>query len=112
MGIKDNAKAQFKDIISGELLSIHVPEWNDTIYYKLAINGKKQAQILKLYDQGKTVDAVCMALIMRALNKDGDPIWRTGELPELMHEYDTNVISRIVEQIADSEPTVDEAKKP
>lgn len=112
MGIKDNAKAQFSDILSGELLSIYVPEWKDTIYYKAAINGKKQAQILKLYDQGKTVDAVCMALIMRGLNKNGEPIWRTGELSELMHEYDTNVISRIVEQIADSEPTVDEAKKP
>lgn len=52
-----------------------------------------------------------MALIMRGLNKDGEPVWRTGELNELMHEYDTNVISRIVEQIADNEPTVDEAKK-
>ena len=112
MGIKDNAKAQFSDIISGELLSIYVEEWKDTIYYKAAINGKKQAQILKLYDQGKTVEAVCMALIMRGLNKDGDPVWRTGELNELMREYDTNVISRIVEQIADNEITVDEAKKP
>jgi hypothetical protein len=112
MGIKDNAKAQFSDILSGELYSIYVAEWKDTIYYKAAINGKKQSQILKLYDQGKTVEAVCMALIMRGLNKDGEPVWRTGELNELMHEYDTNVISRIVEQIADNEPTVDEAKKP
>ena len=112
MGIKDNAKSQFSDIISGELLSIFVEEWNDTIYYKAAINGKKQAQILKLYDQGKTVEAVCMALIMRALNKDGDSVWRVGELNELMREYDTNVISRIVEQIADTEPSVEDAKKP
>jgi hypothetical protein len=112
MSIKDNAKAQFKAKLSGELMSIEVPEWGDTIYYKGAINGKQQAEILKLYDAGKTVDAVCMALIMRALNKDGDRIWRPSELNELMREYDTAVISRLVEQISDDEPSVDEAKKP
>lgn len=112
MGIKDNAKAQFKARLSGELNSILVPEWNDTIYFKSAISGKKQAQILKLYDQGKTVEAVCMALIMRGLNKDGESIWRVSELSELMHEYDISVVSRVVEALTDDEPTVDEAKKP
>ena len=112
MGIKDNAKKQFKARLSGELLSLYVPEWDDTIYYKNAINGKKQAEILKLYDAGKTVDAVCMALIMRALDKDGQPIWRVVELQSLMREYDTNVISRIVEQIAEEEPTIEDIKKP
>lgn len=112
MGIKDNAKAQFRDKLSGELKSIFVPEWQDTVYYKGAINGKKQAQILKLYDAGKTVDAVCMALIMRALNKNGEAIWRPSELQEMMREYDTGVISRVVEQIGDDDVTVVEAKKP
>jgi len=112
MGIKDNAKAQFRDKLSGELKSVFVPEWNDTIYYKGAINGKQQAEILKLYDAGKTVDAVCMALIMRALNKDGERVWRPAELQELMREYDTGVISSVVEQISEDDPTVDGAKKP
>ncbi len=110
MGIKDNAKAQFKSRLSGELSSLDVPEWGDKIYYKGAINGKQQAEILKLYDAGKSVDAVCMALIMRALNEDGERIWRPSELQELMREYDTTVISRVVEQISDEESVV-EAKK-
>ena len=111
MSIKENAKNQFRDKLSGELNSIEVPEWGDTIYYKNAINGKKQGQIMSLYDKGKIVDSVCMSLIMRALDKDGNAIWRPSELIEMMREYDIDVISRVVEQIADNQATVDEAKK-
>ena len=111
MSIKVNAKSQFKDKVSGELNSLEVPEWGDTIYYRNAINGKKQGQIMSLYDKGKIVESVCMSLIMRALNKDGNLIWRPAELQEMMREYDVEVISRVVEVIADNEATVDEAKK-
>ena len=111
MSIKENAKLQFSDKLSGELNSINVPEWGDTIYFKNAINGKKQGQIMSLYDKGKIVDSVCMSLIMRALDKDGNAIWRPSELIEMMREYDIDVVSRVVEVIADKETTVDEAKK-
>ena len=111
MSIKENAKLQFSEKLSGTLNSIEVPEWGDTIYYKNAINGKKQGQIMSLYDKGKIIESVCMSLIMRALNKDGEAIWRPGELTEMMREYDVEVISRVVEVIADNETTVDEAKK-
>lgn len=111
MSIKENAKLQFSEKLSGELNSIDVPEWGDTIYFKNAINGKKQGQIMSLYDKGKIVESVCMSLIMRALDKDGNAIWRPAELIEMMREYDIEVISRVVEQIADNQATVDEAKK-
>ena len=111
MSIKENAKLQFSEKLSGELNSIDVPEWGDTIYFKNAINGKKQGQIMSLYDKGKIVESVCMSLIMRALDKDGNSIWRPSELVEMMREYDIDVISRVVEQIADNQATVDEAKK-
>ena len=111
MSIKENAKLQFSEKLSGELNSIDVPEWGDTLYFKNAINGKKQGQIMSLYDKGKIVESVCMSLIMRALDKDGNAIWRPAELVEMMREYDIEVISRVVEQIADNQATVDEAKK-
>ena len=111
MSIKENAKLQFSEKLSGELNSIDVPEWGDTIYFKNAINGKKQGQIMSLYDKGKIVESVCMSLIMRALDKDGNAIWKPAELVEMMREYDIEVISRVVEQIADNQATVDEAKK-
>ena len=110
MSIKENAKLQFSEKLSGELNSIDVPEWGDTIYFKNAINGKKQGQIMSLYDKGKIVESVCMSLIMRALDKDGNAIWRPAELVEMMREYDIEVISRVVEEISDS-TTIDEANK-
>ena len=110
MSIKENAKLQFSEKLSGELNSIDVPEWGDTIYFKNAINGKKQGQIMSLYDKGKIVESVCMSLIMRALDKDGNAIWKPAELVEMMREYDIEVISRVVEEISDS-TTIDEAKK-
>ena len=112
MSIKENAKTQFKAKLSGELNSVDVPEWGEKIYFKNAINGKKQGQIMSLYDQGKIVESVCMSLIMRALDKEGNAIWRPAELQELLREYDVEVIARVVEQIAETETTVDDAKKP
>lgn len=112
MGIKENGKAHFRAKLSGELKSVFVPEWDGTIYYQGAINGKQQAKILTLYDQGKTVEAVCMSLIMHALDKDGKHVWRSAELTELMNDYDPPVISRVVELINANQPTVDDAKKP
>jgi hypothetical protein len=53
-----------------------------------------------------------MSLIMRALDKEGNAVWRPAELQELLREYDVEVIARVVEQIADTETTVDDAKKP
>ena len=111
MSIKENAKSQFKDKLSGELNELDVPEWGGKIYYKNAINGKKQGRIMRLYDKGKVVESVCMSLIMRALDKEGKPIWREPELQEMMREYDIQVISRVVEVIADNETTVEDAKK-
>tara|TARA_R100000541_G_scaffold15749_2_gene25163 strand:- start:995 stop:1333 length:339 start_codon:yes stop_codon:yes gene_type:complete len=111
MSIKENAKSQFLDKINGALNSIDVPEWGEKIYFKSAISGIKQGQIMSLYDKGKIVESVCMSMIMRALDKDGMAIWKPSELSEMMREYDIEVISRVVEQIADSEVTVDDAKK-
>jgi hypothetical protein len=112
MSIKDNATAHFRSKLSGELLSIDVPEWEDKIYYKGAITGKQQTQIFKLYSQDKQIEAVYMSLIMRALDEDGKPIWRSHELNEMMRSYDPDVVSRLVEEISNDEPTVDEVKKP
>lgn len=112
MGIKENATAHLKEKLSGELLSLDVPEWDSTIYYKGAMTGKQQTQIYKLYSKDQQVESVYMSLIMRGLDKEGQPIWRTHELNEMMRTYDPDVVSRIIEEIANDEPTVAEVKKP
>ena len=112
MGIKENAEAHFRDKLSGELLSLEIPEWDSTIYYKSAITGNQQTQIYKLYSQDKQIESVYMSLIKRAMDENGKPIWRAVELKEMMRRYDPEVVSGIVERMADEEPTADDAKKP
>jgi len=112
MGIKENASAHLKEKLSGELMFIDVPEWDSKIYYKGAMTGKQQTQIYKLYSQDKQVESVYMSLIMRGLYEDGQQIWRSHELNEMMRTYDPDVVSRIIEEIANDEPTVEEVKKP
>lgn len=112
MGVKENAKEHFKSRFDGALAVYHVDEWDTDIYYRSVISGKKQAEIMKKIDAGNTVEAVCMALIVRALDEDGKPIWRPAELAELMRSYDTTIIGRIVENIAEDDPSIDDLKKP
>lgn len=112
MDIKANATAHFQTRLSGELLSIDVPEWKATVFFKGAMSGRQQTQIFKLYSEGKQVEAIFMSLIMRALDEEGKPVWRANEMTEMMRTYDPDVISRIVEEMSSNEPTVEEAKKP
>jgi homoaconitase/3-isopropylmalate dehydratase large subunit len=111
MGIKDNAISHYRDKLAGELLSIDVPEWDGKIYYRNAINGKKQSAIMSLYAKNKMIEAMTMSLIVRALDKDGNPIWHPKELTSVMHEYDNMVVSNIVAEMTKDEPSIEEAKK-
>jgi hypothetical protein len=111
MGIKQNAEAHFKAKLSQELQSIDVPEWKGKIFYKGAINGKQQSEILKLYAQDKHTEAMYMSLIMRALNEDGSRVWKPLELSEMMRTLDPDVVGRVVPQISDDDDTVEEVKK-
>jgi hypothetical protein len=112
MGIKENGKRHYRDKLSTELLSVEVPEWGDKVYYRSTINGKKQSLIMSLYAQDKHIEAMAMSLIVRALDDQGNAVWSPKELQEVMRDYDNNIIGRIVGDITQEEPSVDEAKKP
>ena len=97
------AKAHFKDVLSQGLQGpIVVKEWGDIeIYFKPATNFLQESKIVELQSQGKTVDALIMSLILRALDKEGKPLFTQGDKQELMREVDPNVILRIVTEMND-----------
>ena len=83
-------------------ISIVVKEWGDIeIYFKPATNFLQESKIVELQSQGKTVDALIMSLILRALDKEGKPLFTQGDKQELMREVDPNVILRIVTEMND-----------
>ena len=103
--VLDAAKSHFKEVLAQGLQGpIIVKEWGDTeIYFKPATNFFQESKIVELQSQGKTVDALIMSLILRALDKEGKPLFTQGDKQELMREVDPNIILRIVTAMNDPE---------
>ena len=62
-------------------------------------------------NEGKTSEAVCQTLITRALDEDGNPMFKQHEMEKLLRFSDPNVISRIVTAMAPEEDDIDGIKK-
>ena len=110
----EKATAHFRQRLNGELLSLDVPEWSESgkpfkIYFKPLINFKAQEKIFKLVSDGKSSEALCMTLVIRALDKEGKPLFQEGHMASLMHEVDPDVVSGIVTkmgQVSDDHETL------
>jgi hypothetical protein len=98
------AKAHFKELLAGGLRGpIAVPEWNTEIYYKPATTFQQESKIVELTSQGKTVEALVEALIMRALDGDGKNIFQKADKVDLMRSVDPNIIMRVMAEMNDPE---------
>jgi hypothetical protein len=114
--ILESAKSHFRDKLSGGLRSLEVPEWSvegkpAVIHYKPSLNFSQQEKILSLSDQGKKAEAIVEALIQRALDEDGNRLFKAVDRTELMKHTDPEIISRIVGAMAGDEDDLDEASK-
>jgi hypothetical protein len=108
----DSAMAHFKDVLGQGLKGpIHVPEWKLDIWYKPATTFNQEARIVELTSQGKTVEALVEALIIRSLDVDGKPLFNKIDKPELMRAVDPSVIMRIMTEInnPESDTKIEEA---
>lgn len=111
--VLEAAKAHFKDVLAQGLKGpIHVKEWGGVnIYYKPATTFHQEAKIVELQAQGKTVEALVMTLILRALDENGKQLFAIADKPELMREVDPTVILRVITEMndPDSQAKVEEA---
>ena len=117
MGVIDKVTTQFRERLNGELQSIDVPEWAGEdgkplkIYYKPLLNFKAQGKILALFNQKKDEEAVCMSLIIRCLDGDGKHIFKTTDMPTLLHECDPDVVNRILAEMQTNIEDAESLKK-
>ena len=101
MSVIERATANFRDKLSGELQFVEVPEWGEPdnplkIYFKPALNFKAQGKILALFKQDKDEEAVCQSLIIKALDKDGKHLFKQTDMPNLLHDVDPQIVTRIL----------------
>jgi hypothetical protein len=98
--VLNRAKAHFRELMAQGLCGpIDVPEWDVKIYYKAVTNFHQEAQIVELTQQNKTVEALVMTLILRALDDQGRPIFNKAEKAEIMRSVDPQIILRIINQM-------------
>lgn len=95
MNIKQKALAHFKSKLAGELLSIEVPEWDSTIYYRATSTMSTEAKILKLTTDGKTAEALVESIVQKSLTQDGKRVFHDTDRAVLMNEADPQVLLKV-----------------
>lgn len=97
--VLDRATKHFRGKLDGSLESIDVPEWETKIYFYPTTPLKDESAILKLQQEGKTVEALVQSLIVKARNADGSKMFAPADRVTLMNEVDPKVIIRVAAAI-------------
>ena len=69
------------------------------IYFKSATTPRTQERLAKLFNDQKPIEAAVEALIIRALDENGEPMFKMGDKIEIMNESDVDVIIKTVGEI-------------
>lgn len=101
MKIIDRAKTHFESLGTQ---SITIPEWSDengnptTIYWN-PINLAEKKKIFRSQDSLTDAGILVDIIIMKALDKDGNKLFSLEDKLVLMHKVDSDIISRIANQM-------------
>ena len=96
------AKSHFREKLDASPECIDVPEWGMKIYFK-PINLKQQDKIYK-YIRAGSLESLAETVIVRALDENGNKIFKPVHKTELMTLVDSDVISRICEVMGGEDP--------
>lgn len=95
----EKAKGHFKDKIGGDLLHYYCKEWDLDIYYKATANLAVENKIMSLQQQGKTAEALVESVLSKALNKEGNLLFKPTDRAAFLHEVDPQVIIAIATKL-------------
>jgi hypothetical protein len=110
-------KEQFRDLMSRKLNVSEIPEWLTTdgkpslVYFKPSMNFRDQGEVLKLHSENKQAEAVVMTFILRALDKNGDKLFKRSHLTEFMQSINPEIVSRVVSEMGGDDADMEDAIK-
>jgi len=112
MSVIDIAKSHFENI---GVQSMEVPEWTDedgkaVVIFWNPITLSEKNKLLRKSETLNDVAILADIMIMKALDKDGNKIFKLEDKIPLMDKSDPDVLTRIDQKIV-SAPTTDELKK-
>jgi len=89
------AMGHFKEKLGGKLMKYHSDDWGFDIYYKATSSLAVENRIMSLQQQNKTAEALVESIISKALDKDGEALFKTTDRARFLHEVDPNVIIKV-----------------
>lgn len=104
--VLEKAKRHFIDKLQGDLKSVYVPEWDTNIYFK-PLTLVQQDRIYKYIRKG-SLESLAETLIVRALDENGNNLFKSVNKTELMNMVDPKVINKIVVSMTDDEDEMDD----
>lgn len=107
--IISKAKSHFANVMSGELKSFYVEEWDTTFYYRNGTNFQSESKVLELQGQGKTGEALVQIIINRCLDEEGKRVFTDHNKTDLMKSVDPNVLVKIVNALNAEDDSIDVA---
>ena len=93
--IKQKALSHFKAKLAGNLFKYRVDEWDCDVYYRATASMATEAKIMNLTQTGKTAEALVESVILKALDQDGNRIFRDADRVELLNETDPQVLIKV-----------------
>lgn len=101
--ILNRAKAQYRDKINSQVRTVTVPEWGTDskpllIFVKPA-NLAVRDKIYK-YAANGSLEALVEAIILRAKDEDGVPLFTAADKQDFMKYVDPDVIARVAGEIS------------
>lgn len=116
----EKAKQHFAEVVVSQgLHCIEVPEWGEPgkpaqLYFRplSALPIKTYSQLVTL-GSAQTVEAFVEMLILRAMNSEGQPLFKIIDKIEMLREISPVVVCRIIRQMSEQDtlPSVDDMKK-
>jgi hypothetical protein len=97
MSVLDIAKSHFENL---GVQSIEVPEWKDengnpSIIYWNPITLSEKNKLFKKSDNMLDAGILADILVMKALDKDGNKLFKAEDKLVLMHKVDSDILSRV-----------------
>ena len=109
MGIMDKISKHYQSSISGDLLKLHVEEWDSDIYYRTSYPLHIEGKISELQSQNKTVEALVESIVLKAKDAQGNRLFQDADKIKLLHEADPQVIIRVGTAINNAKVEIDQA---
>ncbi len=87
-----------------------MPEWDTTIYFRPA-SLRDLERVVRLQRENRMMESLVESIIVRALDGDGKPLFKSVHKTELMRGVDPDVVVRICTAMGSDIVSVDVAEK-